>query len=243
MSGALSGRVAIVTGAAGGLGREIVETFREHGATVEGWDIAGDGCSHADLSTTEGNRAMVQQALQHHGRLDVLVLNAGVQHVAPIPEFPEAQWDRLFDVMVKGPFVALQEAWPALVAASCGRVLVTASTSSFVAERYKAAYVAAKHAVIGLVKVAALEGATAGLTANAVAPSWMRTPLVEQQLAERQRLYGISREEAIAALATEHPVNRFVEPREVAEALAFLASPAASGISGITLPVDLGALA
>jgi 3-hydroxybutyrate dehydrogenase len=122
-------------------------------------------------------------------------------------------------------------------------VLVTASTSSFVAEPYKVAYVSAKHAVVGLVKVAALEGAPHGLTVNAVAPSWMRTPLVENQLAKRMELYGLSREDAVAQIVTDHPVNRFVEPREVAETIAFLAGRGASAISGTTVPVDLGALA
>lgn len=243
MKAPLDGRVAVVTGAAGGLGRVVCDTLRAQGAVVEGADIQGDGVLQLDLATAAGNQKMVSEVLGRHGRLDILVLNAGVQHVAPIAEFPEDEWDRLFDVMVKGPFVAIQAAWPALIAARGGRVLVTASTSSFVAEPFKAAYVAAKHAVLGLVKVTALEGAEHAVTANAVAPGWMRTPLVENQLAKRMELYGLTRAEAIAQIVTDHPVKRFVEPQEVADALAFLASPAASAISGATVPVDLGSLA
>ena len=236
-------RVAVVTGAAGALGRAIVEEFTQRGATVVGVDLDGEDCVHADIGTSEGNATIVETTLRRHGRLDLLVLNAGTQHMAPLAEFPEAKWHQLLDVMLTGPFLAIKAAWPELIRHPGGRVLVTASTSSFVAERYKAGYVAAKHGVLGLVKVAALEGAEHGLTANAVAPSWMRTPLVDGQVADRVRLLGKSEAEVVAGLVSEQAVPRFVEPAEVAAVLAFLASPAASAITGSCLPVDLGALA
>jgi len=239
----LFGRVAVVTGAAGALGRAIVEEFTCRGANVVGVDLHGDDCVHADIGTAEGNAAMVAAALKRHGRLDILVLNAGAQHMAPIAEFPEEQWHRLLDVMLTGPFLAVRAAWPELIRRPGRRILVTASTSSFVAERYKAAYVAAKHGVLGLMKVAALEGADHGLTANAVAPSWMRTPMVEDQVADRVRLLGKPEREVIAALVGEQAAKRFVEPAEVAATLAFLAGPGASAITGTCVPVDLGALA
>jgi 3-hydroxybutyrate dehydrogenase len=238
----LADKVAVVTGAAGGLGVAIVEVLEREGATVVPVDLHGDGCLHLDVGTDEGNRAMVAAALERHGRLDVLVLNAGAQHMAPIPEFPLAEWDRLFDVMVKGPWLAMKHAWTQ-IARPGGRVVVTASGSSFIAEKYKSAYVAAKHAVLGLVRVAALEGGPLGMTANAVGPGWMRTPMVEDQLAEQMRLHGRSRQEVIASMVTRHPVERFVEPVDVANAIAFLASDAASGINGSFIPVDLGTLA
>jgi 3-hydroxybutyrate dehydrogenase len=236
----LDGRVAIVTGAAGGLGRTLCAVFEREGAHVVGVDIVGDDVLIGDIGTAAGNRAMVDAALERHGQVDVLVLNAGAQHVAPIESFPEAQWDRLHDVMVKGPFLAMQAAWPALTRRPGGRIVVTASGSSFIAERFKSAYVAAKHGVVGLVKTAALEGGPLGLTANALAPGWMRTPMVENQLAEQMRLHGRTREEVIASFVTRHPVDRFVETEEVAAAAAFLASERASGINGVCLPVDLG---
>jgi 3-hydroxybutyrate dehydrogenase len=163
--------------------------------------------------------------------------------MAPVAEFPEHEWHRLLDVMLTGPFLSMRAAWPELIRRPGGRILVTASTSSFVGERYKAGYVAAKHAVLGLMKVAALEGADHELTANAVAPSWMRTPMVEGQVADRVRLLGRPEREVIAELVAEQAAKRFVEPAEVAATLAFLAGPAASGITGTCLPVDLGALA
>jgi 3-hydroxybutyrate dehydrogenase len=242
LSGRLEGRVACVTGAAGGLGVTIVEVLRREGAHVVSVDIQGEGCLHLDIGTSEGNRAMTAAALERHGRLDVLVLNAGAQHVAPIAEHSEAEWDRLFDVMVKGPWLAMKHAWPH-IARPGGRVVVTASGSSYIAEQFKAAYVAAKHAVLGLVRVAALEGGPLGMTVNAVGPGWMRTPMVERQLAEQMRLHGLSREEVVESMVDRHPVKRFVEPVEVANTIAFLASDEASGINGSFAPFDLGTLA
>jgi 3-hydroxybutyrate dehydrogenase len=239
----LEGRVVLVTGAAGALGRAIREHFCDLGATVVGVDLHGDDCVHADLGTAEGNRVAIEAPVQEHGRLDALVLNAGLQHMAPLDSFPEERWRRLLDVMLTGPFLAIGHAWPHLTARPGGRILVTASTSSFVGERFKAAYVTAKHGVLGLVKVAALEGAAHGLTANAVAPSWMRTPLVEDQVADRVALLGRPAEEVMSEMVQEHADHRFVELSEVAATLGFLASPAASGITGACVPVDLGALA
>jgi 3-hydroxybutyrate dehydrogenase len=237
----LAGKVAIVTGATGGLGVSIREVFEREGAHVVAVDLQGDAL-RLDIGTDDGNRAMVDEALTRHGRLDALILNAGAQHVAPIPEFPESEWDRLFDVMVKGPWLAMKHAWPH-IARPGGRIVVTASGSSFIAEQFKSAYVAAKHAALGLVRVAALEGGPLGMTANAVGPGWMRTPMVENQLAEQMRLHGRTREEVIESMVDRHPVKRFVEPEEVANTIAFLASTEASGINGSFVPVDLGTLA
>jgi 3-hydroxybutyrate dehydrogenase len=238
----LDGRVAIVTGAGGGLGRAICDVFRREGAEVVAVDLAGERCEHLDVGTDAGTARMVQLALERHGRLDALILNAGVQFMAPLAEFPEEQWDRLMAVMAKGPFLAIKHAWPALTERPGGRIVVTASGSSFIGEKYKAAYVAAKHAVAGLVKVAALEGAAHGLTANAVAPGWMMTGLVERQLADQERLNRRPREEIVASWLARSPVERAVDPNEVAETIAFLASPRASGINGAVVPVDLGLL-
>jgi 3-hydroxybutyrate dehydrogenase len=239
----LRGKVAIVTGAAGSLGRAICDRFTGLGATTVGTDLRGEGVFAADISTVEGNQEVVDHAIDHHGRIDILVLNAGVQHMAPIADFPVGEWHRLLSVMLTGPFLAMRASWPHLIAQPGGRILVTASTSSYVAEPFKAAYVAAKHGVLGLVKVAALEGASYGLTANAVAPSWMRTQLVEDQVESRMKLLKLDRDEVIAQLVQEHAVKRFVEVDEVAATFAFLAGNSAAAITGSCIPVDLGALA
>lgn len=241
MSGELAGRVAIVTGAAGGMGEAVCDVFSREGATVLPVDLQGNGCFVADVGSEAGNREMVEEALRRHGRLDTLVLNAGLQFMAPIDEFPEAEWDRLFDVLVKGPQFAIKAAWPHLVERPGGRIVVTASSLSVIGEEYKAAYVAAKHAVVGLVKVAALEGGRHGLCANAVAPGLVWTGLMERQLEQHMQLRGLTREAVVARIEQSQPV-RAVEPGEVAELIAFLASDRASGISGACIPVDVGFL-
>jgi 3-hydroxybutyrate dehydrogenase len=239
----LSGRVAIVTGAAGDLGRAVCAEFENQGAVVFSTDVTGEVDFTADISTAEGNERLIAAALEAHGRIDTLVLNAGVQFVSPLSDFPLAEWDRLIAVMLSGPFYAMRAAWQELTSRPGARILVTASTSSFVADANKSAYVSAKHGVLGLVKVAALEGAPLGLTANAVAPAWMRTRLTEGQVAEHARLQGISVEDVISQFVDNQAVKRFVELHEVAAVLAFLAGSRSSGITGSCVPVDLGALA
>lgn len=239
----LAGRVALVTGVNGGLGRAIREQLVAHGGTVFGVDFSGDDCFHADIRTPSGNCDAVAAVIELHGRLDILILNAGVQHMAPLPEFPDAEWDRLVSTMLTGPFLAIKHAWRYLTSEPGGRIIATASTSSLVGEQFKAAYVAAKHGLLGLVKVGALEGAEYGLTVNAVAPSWMYTTLVQEQIADRARLLGLSEQTALEGVVAEQRAKRFVETQEVAAVIAFLASPAASGLTGACIPVDLGALA
>lgn len=241
MKGELSGRVAVVTGAAGGVGASVCEVFAREGASILPVDLHGEACFRADVGTEDGNRAMIDEALSRFGRLDTLVLNAGVQHLAPIDEFPALEWDRLFDVMVKGPHVAIKAAWGHLIEKPGGRVVVTASALSVIGEAYKAAYVAAKHAVVGLMKVAALEGGPHGLCANAVAPGTVWTGLMESQIADQMRLRSLTREEVVERIELFQPV-RSIEPTEVAELVSFLASSRASGISGTCIPVDLGLL-
>ena len=235
-------RTIIVTGAAQGLGAAIANHFEDRGDDVVRADIQGDGCLHADVGRREGVRHVIDEALERHGRIDVLVLNAGVQHTAPVESFPEEQWDRLQDVMLKGPFLAMQVAWPALME-SGGNVVVVSSTSAVAADPDKTAYVAAKAGVAGLVRAAALEGARVGIRVNAVAPGWMRTPLAERQLAAFADARGQTPDEALEAFTARQPIRRFVELREVAAAIDFLSGDGASAITGVLLPVDLGLLA
>jgi 3-hydroxybutyrate dehydrogenase len=240
--GRMAGKVAVVTGAARGLGAMLRAAFEREGAQVVAVDVAGGDCLAADVGTAEGNAAMVEAALGRHGRLDVLVLNAGVQHKSPLAGFPEEQWDRLNDVMVKGPFLALRAAWEPLRATQ-GSVVVISSTSGMRAEPLKSAYCAAKAGLLGLVRSAALEGGEVGVRVNAIAPGWMRTEMALTQVRELARRHGVDEAEATEMLLVQQPVKRFVELEEVAEAALFLAGDAASAITGVTLPVDLGLMA
>ncbi|MET4279534.1 MULTISPECIES: SDR family oxidoreductase [unclassified Bradyrhizobium] len=239
----LEGRVALVTGAAGGLGKAIVAELSDRGADVHGVDVVGEDVFRADLATPDGNRDMIAHVLKVAGRLDILVLNAGVQFMAPLDQFPEAEWDRLHALMLDGPFHALKAAWPALTKSPGGRVVVTASVASFGGGRQKSAYCAAKHGVLGLVRTAALEGGALGLTVNAVAPGWVDTGLMRSQLETQSKQRGMSTDEVMASFRASQPGNRFVEAHEVASAIGFLASPSASGINGECITIDLGASA
>jgi 3-hydroxybutyrate dehydrogenase len=218
-------RVALVTGANGGIGAAIVERLEGDGWTVHGVDI-----DDADLTTRDGNRQVVDDALAAHGQLDAIVPNAGFQHVAPVADFPEEQWDRLLALLLTSPFLLAKYAWEALAASGDGRVCVIASAHALTASPFKAGYVAAKHGVLGLVKTLALEGAAAGISATAVCPAFVRTPLAEQQVAER----------GLDAVLERQAVKRLLEPAEVAGLVAYLLGPGGRGITGVPIPIDLG---
>jgi 3-hydroxybutyrate dehydrogenase len=218
-------RVALVTGARGGIGAAIVERLEADDWTVHAVDI-----DDADLTTREGNQAVVDAALSAHGRLDAIVPNAGFQHVAPVRDFPEETWDRLLALLLTSPFLLAKYAWEELAASGEGRICVIASAHALTASPFKAGYVAAKHGVLGLVKTLALEGAEVGIAATAVCPAFVRTPLAERQVEER----------GLAAVIEPHAVKRMLEPSEVADLVAFLLGPTGRGITGVALPIDLG---
>ena len=241
----MSARAALVTGAASGIGRAIAERLMDDGLDVlsvdlEADDLPGRGFG-ADLSTREGNRQAVDAALDAYGRLDVVVPNAGVQHVAPVQEFPEDRWDLLIDLMLTSPFLLARYAWPSLEKADQPRFIAIASVHGLVASPYKAAYVSAKHGVLGLVKTLALEGAEAGISATAVCPGYVRTPLVEGQIPDQAKAHGISEEEALEdVILAPHAIKRLIEPSEVAAVVGFLASTAGAAFTGAPVTLDQG---
>ena len=237
-SDSLLGRVALVTGAAGGIGAAISTELEALGARVIRVDRDGDDCHTYDLSSEHASRAMVEDVVTSAGRLDIVVLNAGLQHMAPIDEFPTAKWDELFDVMVKSPFVVIREAWPALSASPAGRIVAVGSRASFIGAPHKAAYIAAKHALLGLIRVAAIEGASVGITANLLAPGWVDTPLLRGQVPDQARLHGVSENEAIDVMRAQTPKGRFLEPHEVARVAGFPTSDAAGVLNGIVVEVN-----
>jgi 3-hydroxybutyrate dehydrogenase len=229
-------KAALVTGAAGGIGRAIAARLE-----ADGWDVHAVDLADADLATRDGNRAVVEAALERFGRLDAVVANAGFQHVAPIPEFPEDRWDELVAVLLTSPFLLAKYAWDALAASGDGRFLVVASVHGLVASPFKAGYVAAKHGVLGLVKVLALEGADAGISAAALCPSYVRTPLVESQIADQARAHGVSEERVLEdVILAPQAVRRLLEPEDVAAAAAYLLGPNGRAVTGSPFLMDYG---
>jgi 3-hydroxybutyrate dehydrogenase len=231
---------ALVTGAASGIGRAAAERLRTEGYDVLGVDLR-DADHIADLTTREGNAGAVSAAVDAFGRLDVVVANAGIQHVAPVAEFPEDRWDAIVALLLTSPFLLAKHAWPALSESGARRFIAVASVHAQVASPFKAAYVSAKHGVLGLVKTLALEGADAGITATAVCPGYVRTPLVEGQLPSHAERLGISEQEALEQVILEpHAIKRLIEPAEIASVIAFLAGPGGSAFTGVPVTMDLG---
>jgi 3-hydroxybutyrate dehydrogenase len=234
---------ALVTGAASGIGRATAQRLLADGYDVLSVDLhAGPGTSFtADLTTRDGNAHAVQAALDAFGRLDVVVANAGVQHVSPIADFPEDRWDQLLALLLTSPFLLAKYAWPALSGAPAGRFIAVASVHALVASPFKAAYVCAKHGVLGLIKTLALEGAAAGITATAVCPGYVRTPLVEAQIADQARAHGVPEEEVLeTVLLAPQAVKRLIEPEEVADVVAFLAGRTGRSFTGVPVTMDEG---
>ncbi len=240
------GRAALVTGAASGIGRAVATRLEEAGMQVLAVDLRpdpdGPGTAHqSDLTDVAANAAAVAAALERFGRLDVVVPNAGVQHVAPVEEFPVDRWQTIIALMLTSPFLLARAAWPALKESDSGRFIAIASVHALVASPFKAAYVSAKHGLLGLVKTLALEGASDGITATAVCPGYVRTPLVEGQIADQARAHGLPEDRVLEeVILAPHAVKELIEPSEVAEVVAFLAGPAGRAFTGVPVTMDQG---
>jgi len=237
-------RAAIVTGAASGIGAAITSRLADGGFDVLAVDLRpGEGGAGvpfaADLSTREGNRSAVDAALENFGRIDVVVPNAGFQHVSPVVDFDEDRWDALLAVLLTSPFLLAKYSWPHLVASGQGRFVAIASAHALVASPFKAGYVSAKHGVMGLIKTLALEGADVGVSATAVCPSYVRTPLVEKQIQAQAVAHGLPEDRVLEdVILASQPVKRLVEPVEVAELVAFLVGPYGRAMTGVAVPMD-----
>jgi 3-hydroxybutyrate dehydrogenase len=233
--------VALVTGAASGIGAAIVERLRRDRWDVLSVDLRGDVDLHADLVTREGNSNAVATAVERFGRLDAIVPNAGFQHVAPIEEFPEDRWDALVALLLTSPFLLARYGWPHLRQSDRARIAVIASVHGLVASPYKAAYVSAKHGVLGLVKTLALEGAQDGISVSAVCPAYVRTPLVEGQIADQAKAHGMAEDRVLEeVILAPHAVKRLIEPAEVAATVAFLLSEDGGAFTGAPVVMDQG---
>jgi 3-hydroxybutyrate dehydrogenase len=255
----LQGKTAIVTGSTSGIGLGIAEALARSGANVvlNGFgeamqlektrsDLAERTnarivYSPADMSKPRAIEQMVRQTTDAFGAVDIMVNNAGIQHVAPIEEFPEEKWDAIVAINLSSAFHATKLVLPGMRRRGWGRVINVASAHALVASPYKAAYVAAKHGVLGLTKVTALETAEDGITCNAICPGYVRTPLVEQQIDDQAKAHGIPRDRVISeVLLKNQPNKRFVEVAELSALALFLCSDNAASVTGAALPIEGG---
>jgi len=245
-------KIALVTGAASGIGLACAERLAKEGCEVVLADVnetaggehasrLGGSFFRSDLGTRAGCKALVDEVLKKHGTVHILVNNAGYQHVAPIEEFPEEQWERMLALMLTAPFLLTRYCWPAMKKQRWGRIVNIGSIHALVASPYKAAYISAKHGLVGLTKTAALEGGEFGITANAICPAYVRTPLVANQIADQAKANRMSPEEVIEkVMLAPAAVKRLIEPGEVADCVAYLCSDSAAVITGAALAMDLG---
>ena len=186
-------------------------------------------------------RHLVDAAVEKFGRLDIMVNNAGLQHVAPVVDFPEERWNLLIGVMLTGTFLCCKYSLPHMIKQKWGRIINISSLHGRVASPFKVAYISAKHGVLGLTKVVALEQAENGITCNAICPAYVRTPLVEKQIADQARANGISEEDVVQKIMlAPAAIKRLLEPSEVASLVRYLCTDEAAGITGAALDIDLG---
>ncbi|WP_316013109.1 3-hydroxybutyrate dehydrogenase [Roseobacter sp. HKCCA0434] len=255
----VKGKVAIITGSNSGIGLGVAEELARLGAKVvlnsfsdsdedhalaeriSGEHNTGVAYIQADMSDPEATRALVTKAHAKFGRVDILVNNAGIQHVAGIDEFPTEKWDAIIAINMSSAFHTTAAALPLMREQGWGRVVNIASAHGLTASPYKSAYVAAKHGVVGMTKVVALETAQEPITANAICPGYVMTPLVEKQIPETMEKYGMDRETAIKeVLLARQPSKEFATTQQIGGTVAFLCSDAAAQITGTTISVDGG---
>lgn len=255
----LKDKVSLVTGSTSGIGLGIARALAAAGSAVvlngfgkpEDIEAAQAGIasdfgvsvaySGADMSKPDSIAEMMDMAVKKFGAVDVLVNNAGIQHVAPIPEFPAAKWDAIIAINLSSAFHTTRLALPGMVEKGWGRVINIASAHGLVGSAFKSAYVAAKHGMLGLTKVTALETAEQGITCNAICPGYVYTPLVEAQIEDQAKAHGIPREEVIRnVLLAQQPNKRFATTDELGDIAVFLTSDAAASITGTTIAADGG---
>ena len=250
-------KTILITGSTSGIGLGIAKAFAQQGYNIvfnglepNGAEIAQQVAdehkvqylfSPANMMKPDEIRAFAKEALDKFGTIDVLVNNAGIQHVAAIEDFPEEKWDAIIAINLTAAFHLTKAIWPAMKAAKSGRLINMASAHGLVASEFKSAYVAAKHGIVGFTKTMALEGAPFGITANAICPGYVHTPIIDKQIADQMKVHNITADEVVQKVMLEkQAIKEFISIDTIAQTALYLASDAASTLTGVALPVDGG---
>ncbi len=250
-------KTILITGSTSGIGLAIAKTFAAQGYNIAFNGLENDGAeiaqrvadefkiehlfSPANMMQPAAIRELVAQTIDKFGKIDVLVNNAGIQFVSPVEEFPEEKWDAILAINLSAAFHATKAVWNSMKANHFGRIINIASAHGLRASAFKSAYVAAKHGIVGFTKTIALEGAPFGITCNAICPGYVDTPIVQKQIPQQALVHHMTEQEVVEKIFLErHAVKEFVDINLLAETTLFLASPLASTITGISLPVDAG---
>ncbi|MCJ8268657.1 MAG: 3-hydroxybutyrate dehydrogenase [Psychrosphaera sp.] len=248
----MTGKVAIVTGGASGIGLAAAQALIKDGHKVviadrnaevgeQAANQLGALFIQADLAQREDNQRLIDETVAQLGSVDILVNNAGFQHICAVEEFPEDVWENMLAVMLTSPFLLTRYAWSHMKNKGWGRIINIASVHGLVASPYKSAYISAKHGLLGLTKTTALEGGEFGITVNAICPAYVRTPMVDKQIAAQAKTQNISTQEVIEKVMLKNAaIKRLIEPEEIGAFVSYLATPLARSFTGAALAMDLG---
>lgn len=245
-------KVAVVTGAASGIGLAIAKALTAEGAKVVLVDINEEALKtvqgeiggvyvKANLANLEENKTVIEKAVEAYGSVDILVNVAGIQSIHPIEDFPEDKWTFMIDLMLNSPFMLTKYSWPYMKKNNWGRVINLNSIHGLIASEFKSAYVTAKHGLTGFTRVAAMEGGPYGITVNSINPSYVRTPLVDKQIADQAKNHGISEEEVVTKVMLAKAARKqLLEPEEIAKVCLFLCSDTCDMVTGTSFSIDGG---